>query len=162
MASFEMSDMAAFSVVGTVQNQTWIQGKNGGKQTLEMHILSVQYSANGTEYQQIIPIRFPFNAEDALRHLPPGTRVCIVGTISGKAFQRNDGQVNIYTSFTARAYNILPPASQQQPQQQLGGQPQQGYYQHQAAQSMQPPQPVQASSVGQSREIVVKDEDVPF
>lgn len=158
-----MSDMAAFSVVGTVQNQTWIPGKNGGKQTLEMHILSVQYSSNGTEYQQLIPIRFPFNAEDALRHLPPGTRVCIVGTISGKAFQRNDGQVNIYTSFTARAYNILPPASQpQQPQQQLGGQPQQGYYQQQAAQSMRPPQPVQASSVGQNREIVVKDEDVPF
>ena len=155
--SENITDIQTFSVIGTVKNQAWIPDKNGGKPTLELQIISIYHGKNGNDYEQLIPVRCPFQGEETARHLPPGTRVNIVGNISGRGYDTQGG-FKIYTSFTARAYSILPPAPQNEGQQYY--QPQPGAPQQGAAMPPHPQQvPVQQ---GAPREIVVKDEDVPF
>lgn len=151
------NELFSFSVIGTVASQNWVpMGKNSSKQVLEIHVVSVTHDRNGDETQNVLPVKFFFNSENAARWLIPGTRVCIIGDVAGKQF---DGQYGprVYVSLNAKNFSILPPAEQPK-QSQRGGysnQPPSGQYQKQPQRQQQYQQP------SQRQEVVVTDEDIP-
>ncbi|MBO4620334.1 MAG: hypothetical protein J5654_09525 [Victivallales bacterium] len=109
-----MQDFASFSLVGVIVGQpTWIQPKNGGSQNLELKVQCNMQGYSGQPIQEIIPVRFGKNSQEAARNLIPGVRVCITGNVSGRIWNRDRGE-KLFTNFNAQGYTILNAPQRQQ------------------------------------------------
>lgn len=138
---------AKFEIEAVVVGQpTWIQGKNGGNQTLELRFRADSQTYSGQQRQDFIQVRFGRNSQDAARELVPGTLAALMGTISGRLWTGERGE-KIFNDFNCTEFMVLARPQYQPAYQGYAQPPQAGYAQPQQ------PQP--------QRQVVVTDADIP-